>query len=202
MDQTKITLSEKEMQLVTNADWILTKNSIIKKVKQLLGQLQEKQIEVLRSKLDRLPSPVLKVPPKISKGENYQGLPYLILDHPRVFEKENILAIRTMFWWGHFFSTTLHLSGQYKKTFENKLISAFPQLKENGFFICIQSEQWEHHFEETNYKETGKLSQTEFETGILGSAFIKIAKKTSLKDWDDAEQKLLDHFNAIISWLV
>ena len=40
---------------------------------------------------------------KISRGENYRGLPYLILDYPAYFSQKDIFAFRTMFWWGHFF---------------------------------------------------------------------------------------------------
>jgi hypothetical protein len=51
---------------------------------------------------------------KISRGENYQLLPYIILDYPSYFSRNNIFAVRTMFWWGNFFSITLHLSGDHK----------------------------------------------------------------------------------------
>ena len=54
---------------------------------------------------------IVQSTPKIAKGENYLQLPYVLLDYPRCFDKENIFAIRTMFWWGNFFSITLHLSG-------------------------------------------------------------------------------------------
>ena len=53
--------------------------------------------------------------PKISKGENYRGLPYVMLDYPRLFGREEVLAIRTFFWWGHGFSVTLHLKGGYRE---------------------------------------------------------------------------------------
>ena len=63
--------------------------------------------------------------PKISKGENYKGLPWLVLDYPRYFNKEDIFAIRTLFWWGNFFSITLHISGKYKMRYEKKIIDSF-----------------------------------------------------------------------------
>ena len=186
------------MELVTNAGWILTKNGIIKKIKLLLAGLQEEQVNVLQSKKKKLPQRVFHFPPKISKGENYKGLPYLILDHPRVFEKNDILAIRTMFWWGHFFSVTLHLAGQYKKMFEKKILSSFSYLRENEFFLCINEEQWEHHFEENNYREVNKMPLAEFETHLRSASFIKIAKKIPIENWGQAELALLSYFNTLI----
>ena len=123
MDGTKIRLSAKEMELVTNADWILTKNGIIDKGKTLFGELQEELIAHLKTISSLLPVDVTRIPPKISKGENYNGLPYLILDYPRIFDKQNIFAIRTLFWWGNFFSITLHLGGVHKDEYEKNVYS-------------------------------------------------------------------------------
>ena len=40
-----------------------------------------------------------------------------MLDYPALFKKDEIFALRTMFWWGNFMSITLLLSGGYKETF-------------------------------------------------------------------------------------
>ena len=64
---------------------------------------------------------------------------------------KDIFAIRTMFWWGNFFSITLHLSGIYKTMFAQKIIACYELLKETDFFICVHEEQWQHHFEKDNY---------------------------------------------------
>jgi len=194
MDKAKIRLSSKEMELVTNADWILTKNTIIEKAKNLFGELQEMMTEDLGRVLTHN---YTKVPPKISKGENYRGLPYLILDYPRLFEKENIFAIRTMFWWGNFFSITLHMAGSYKKQDEEKCIQAYPVFRDNDFFICINKEQWEHHFDPSNYALVKNLSQMEWKKIISENSFIKIANKHPLHHWNDAVNKLAVDFKVL-----
>jgi len=194
MDKAKIRLSSKEMELVTNADWILTKNTIIEKAKNLFGELQEMMTEGLGRVLTHN---YTKVPPKISKGENYRGLPYLILDYPRLFEKENIFAIRTMFWWGNFFSITLHMAGSYKKQDEEKCIQAYPVFRDNDFFICINKEQWEHHFDPSNYALVKNLSPMEWKKIISENSFIKIANKHPLHHWNDAVNKLAVDFKVL-----
>src|SRR5262245_6287586 len=151
MKETKIRLSEKEMDLLTNADWILTKNGLMHKVRRLLETLLEQQGNILQQAGQELPAPAFNISPKISKGENYLGLPYLILDQPKVFGKKNIFAIRTMFWWGNYFSTTLHLSGLYKNEYSSRLIFSRSALLKNGFYVCIHPEEWVHHFEKDNY---------------------------------------------------
>jgi len=200
--KTKIHLSKLETELVQNREWILTKHVIINKVYQLFGELLIIYKETLLQQTQSIVDFYKHSGGKISKGENYQGLPYLILDHPRVFEKDNILAIRTMFWWGNFFSVTLHLSGHYKKKFEETIMSAYSFLKENEFFTCINPGQWEHHFEASNYVETRRLSQSEFEKGIRFSPFVKIANNISLENWEQAERSLLNYFQAMIGLLI
>jgi len=112
--QTKIQFLPAEMELVSSPDIILTKNAILQKIKSFLEELQLKQHDVLQEYSSYLPEEPLKISPKISRGENYKGLPWLVLDNPRYFQHNNIFAIRTMFWWGNFFSITLHLSGNNK----------------------------------------------------------------------------------------
>ncbi len=201
MSEAKIRLSQKEMEMVSNADLILTKNSILQKVNHLLAMLQIKQQYHLESFQAQLPRQAISSSPKISKGESYKGLPYLILDYPRFFEKKNICAIRTMFWWGNFFSVTLHLSGTPKQETEDKLIAAYPLLKERDYYCYINDDQWEHHFERNNYISLTQISNTEFENLVTEKPFIKLANKIPLEQWDTAEEMLLTYFKQIIEVL-
>ncbi len=167
MDKAKIQLSAKEAELVVNADWILTKNGILQKVKYLLEEVQSREQDLLQTDPSRFPVEITQIPPKISRGENYKGLPWLVLDYPRYFGKEDQFAIRSMFWWGNFFSITLHLAGRYKKMYEAQLADCFTSLKTDLFFIGTSNEQWEHHFESSNYLPLTGMGEGEFIARIL-----------------------------------
>jgi hypothetical protein len=190
------------MQLVTDANWILTKNGIIKKAQSLLGNLEQEMTAYLKDHASHLPEEIITIHSKISKGENYEGLPYLVLDCPRYFKAENIFAIRTMFWWGNFFSITLQLSGIYKNKFEKKFINSLDMVKKGKFFFCHNADQWEHHFEKTNYISLNKLDRDKFEKLIEKNSFIKLAKKIPLKKWDKVDKTLLTSFKTLIEILV
>lgn len=164
----------------------------------MLHQIQAKQQDILSENIYRLPPEVLVPPPKISKGENYQGLPYLILDHPRYFEKQNIFAVRTMFWWGNFFSVTLHVSGIYKKMLAKKFNQSGSLLFESGFYYCVNNEEWEHHFESTNYMLLKESGREVMGKQIEKSSFFKLAQKFPLQQWDEAEDMLLDYFKKML----
>jgi hypothetical protein len=193
MDATKIRLSTEEAALILNADLILTKNRIIEKVKSLLLQIQEHQQGYLSDK-SLLPALAQAIPPKISKGENYNGLPYLVLDHPRLFDKENMYAIRTMFWWGNFFSTTLLLSGEYKIQLEQRFIDNYDTFRRNGYYLCINADPWEHHFESGNFVKITSLSKMEWESTIRNHPFLKLSKQIPLTQWENLQENVLQIF--------
>lgn len=197
MDATKIRLSAEETELVIRADWILTKNRVLQKVWQLLEKIQSEQ----ELYMQHLPAEIRKVNAKISKGENYQGLPYLILDQPRYFNKDHIFAIRELFWWGNFFSSTLHLSGDYKIKYEGRISNAFELLQAQDFYICINTDPWEHHFETGNFQAIKDMNKADFEKIATPASFIKLSKKIPLQQWDNAEEKLLKIFETYVGIL-
>jgi hypothetical protein len=201
MDKAKIRLSPKEKELVLNADWILTKNGILQKVKHMLEELQERQQYWKQTYGASYPAEVIKISPKISRGENYKGLPYLILDYPRYFEKNNHWAIRSMFWWGNFFSITLHLSGHYKDMHLPALEKNIPALKDDRLFICINEDEWEHHFETSNYLPLYEMEDQLIKMHFANMRFIKLAKMFPLEEWDNAGELLFASFTKMMDWL-
>ncbi|MFK5012123.1 hypothetical protein ACI4AC_27485, partial [Klebsiella pneumoniae] len=88
-------------ELVNNADWILTKNLIIEKVYELFGRVAAEYIDIYKKFPDFERSTLFALSPKISKGEQYLQLPYVMLDFPRNFTDNDFFAIRTFFWWGN-----------------------------------------------------------------------------------------------------
>lgn len=200
-DKTKITLSAKELELVCNIDWILTKHTIIHKVVQQFSEVLLKMQEITEQHKPHLPKEIFSKDGKISKGENYKGLPYVMLDYPRYFEKEETLAIRTLFWWGNFFSTSLQLAGNAKKAAAPNLLTNFLQLQQQGYWLCISDNPWQHHFEEDNYVPMQSLTHTRFKTLLTKKPFIKISKKIDLQQWDNMALFVMQSFIEMINLL-
>ena len=193
-------LSAEEQQLVNDPGWILTKRIIIEKVNGLLGYLSGDQKLIIEKEKDWLPTAVIQSTPKIAKGENYLQLPYVLLDYPRCFDAENIFAVRTMFWWGNFFSMALHVSGSHKERFQEKIIKNVSSAKQD-FFICINESEWQHHFEADNYIPVKSVSGTGLQAIILEKQFVKLAVKFPLQQWNDIPALLDGSFKEIIEML-
>jgi hypothetical protein len=117
MMRTKVTLSPKELELVNNAGWILTKNAIIQKVYLMFGGLSEAYRAAIEKDAHITIEDIGPRSPKISKGEQYEGLPWVMLDYPRNFSGQDAFGIRSFFWWGNFCSITLQLSGRFQEKY-------------------------------------------------------------------------------------
>jgi hypothetical protein len=200
-DKSKLMLSAEELQLVGNARWILTKRTIIDKVNFLFGGLSAVIKDQVLAKKEYLPAAVIASTAKIAKGESYLHLPYVILDYPRCFDKENIFAVRTMFWWGNFFSCTLHLSGEYKTLFEQALQNNISMLQQNNFYICINEDEWQHHFGTDNYVPANTLTAQKAASIILQQRFIKVSAKFSFQQWNEMERLLENCFSTVLQLL-
>lgn len=193
MEGSKIHLSSTELDLVCNAEVILTKNTIIRKTISLFEEIQDVIVNENKPGAGK----PFSISPKISKGENYLGLPYVVLDYPRLSAENNLCFIRTMFWWGHFFSSTLQLSGTYKKRFAEKIIASYDLLCDNHYFIGINTDPWHHHFEETNYRRIDSVSPKAFEAALYEQSHIKIAAKWPLEKWNLAATSLLNSWKLL-----
>lgn len=197
MPGTKVELSKNELELVVNREFILTKNRIIEKVYKLFGMLSEDYKTLITAFNDSLPAEVISSIPKIYRGENYLSLPYVMMDYPRVFFKDDVFAIRSFFWWGNYFSITLQLSGKYLQQFNNKLILYMNDKPDENYFVCISQSPWQHHFEESNYEPLHSINIE----AVMSRPFFKIAAKLRLNDWDDAENFFRKNYATLLQML-
>lgn len=190
-------LTAGEMALAADAEVILTKNRVIDKVYALFGALQSAmEADVVIGGC----APGGAQPAKISRGEQYLGLPYVMLDYPRAFGRESIFACRTLFWWGRFFSLTLHLAGEELERRRAALTGMHERLASAGWYVCVNDDPWQHHFGEDNYRAIASLAQTQWED-VLQKPFVKIAKQCKLTDWGKIIPFAADEYATLLGWV-
>ncbi len=195
MQFSKIHLSPAEIDLFTNQELILTKNAVIKKIYNLLEQVLQRQLHFIST--NRLSGhDWFLINPKISKGENYMGLPYIILDYPRLSEPHNFLFIRTMFWWGNFFSSTLQARGRNQDVILQGMKKNIESLKAQ-YYIGVNPEPWHHHFDQTNYMAITSFEQI-VKIAAIDSRYIKIGAKWPLQHWPEAETGLFESWKFLL----
>jgi len=192
-DKAGWTVSAEEMEIVTDPAWILTKNSIIAKAVALFAGLSEQWKPAVHA--------LVPSEPKISRGENYKGMPWVVLDYPRSFGKEDIFAIRTMFWWGHYFSVTLHLKGKFKQLYLPVIQQNIAALAAAGFHIGVSGDEWRHELEGGNYRSLEGMTAQEWEAVFARPGFLKFSAKCGLQHWNEAEEEIGRLYNTVIGVL-
>ena len=111
---------------------------------------------------------------KISKGERYRAMPWMVLDFPRYNAGNEIMLYRVFFLWAEGFRFVLHLSGKDTMTrFEPLIKEQMPSDK--GIEIAFTGPQWQHHQEHDYFKKFDS------ETNLPESpSFIKLSKHLPL----------------------
>ena len=166
--------NKEEFDFMSNAELLLRKRAIQDKVFQLLEKTQDEIDSVIDQEVKtQLTSG------KISRGENYRGLPYLILDHPADFKINNIFACRTMFLWGEFFSATVHLQGYWLKEYRAWLKDIIDEIELSEVYISKGTSPWHYHYNEDNYALLTKQSIED----AMNNAFVKISKRIPLNNY-------------------
>lgn len=184
-------LSDLEQAKVMDAEWILTKHRIMEKAQWLMQQQIETINRVFKPLSAALDASLLSGTPKISKGENYRKLPYIILDYPAVFSKTDVFALRTLFWWGNNFSLHLQLRGKYLHQFQETILQNLRK-NEGKYFVCINDTEWEHHFEADNYVLANAKNINLLQEG--GADFLKISLKFNLQEWNKMPELLTEGY--------
>ncbi len=132
-----LNFSTSEMEVLENTSFLKTKQAVTIKIRQLLGETRQEILAVVRDSGFNFPEGTDISMGKISRGENYRQLPYQVLDFPKLFKKEDIFALRTMFWWGHFFSSTLHLQGKSLEKLRPMIVANFEKLLDKNIYLSI-----------------------------------------------------------------
>ncbi|REE05562.1 hypothetical protein [Marinoscillum furvescens] len=183
-----------ELEILNNDHFLLVKNQVSEKVISYLAAI-ERSLHAHIQQVDPgvFPEGAFLKSGKIAKGEQYKGLPYFILDYPRLFTQKQVFAFRVMLWWGNHFSCTLHLQGpphlQQPQTLIKKLME-HPEL-----YFCVNTQPWDYHYEHTNYRQVKNLNQDNMRDQIERHGFIKISKYLPVTSWDNFQTFTLQCFD-------
>ncbi len=190
-------LSEKENQIIFDTEFLINKISVIAKIQTLFEEVRKSLVAAIISSDFVFPESVDIELGKIFKGENYQSLPYINLDFPKYFSNEDIFTFRTMFWWGNYFSSTLHLQGKSLEHYRHNIINNLDKLINEEIYICINRSPWEYHYNSDNY-----ILLSEFNLKKLYDLdFLKLSEKFNLADYNNLPKLSSDFLQRVLSIL-
>ena len=173
-------LTNKEIDIIKDKEFLIRKSIVINKIHKLFEEVRSSLNEYVRNSNFNFPLEVDTKIGKIFRGENYNMLPYVNLDYPKLFDGNNIFTFRTMFLWGSFYSSTLHLSGKYFDDYKNNVVSNLQAYLNEDLYICVNDSPWHYHYGTDNYV---KLNKNNIQL-IENLNFLKLNMKFELNVYD------------------
>jgi hypothetical protein len=187
-----------EIAVMCDQDFFLRKDSVTGKLLEVFGEIESE----LRSELTGFKTITKDFNfsnGKIFRGENYKRFPYIVLDYPRIFSADSVFAFRTMFWWGHEFSFTLHLQGKALDKFREAIKKGLDSLKNKQVYFCVNDTPWQYHFEKENYWLIEEVQ--ELENKVADAKFIKLSKKIPVESFNILYNSSIDTFKVFLEIL-
>lgn len=114
-------LSPSEKSVWEDSSFFEAKRTLSLKIADSLALLETELRRELSNGSAIFPEKALQPAGKISRGENLEGYPYLLLDYPRLIQQENILLFRTICWLGHGCTASLIVKGAHREIDSKKL---------------------------------------------------------------------------------
>ena len=190
-----------ELKTIHNSEFFYIKASVSKKIDALLAEVRDEIKSVIEKEKIKFPEEVDARMGKIFRGENYSGLPYLVLDFPKHFSKDSVLAFRTMFWWGNFFSFTMHLQGKALEEKRKALIENWRLFRKKNIYISTGKTPWHYHYKKDNYRLIDTFSEQDIKHLFITKEFIKFSRKIPLKDYKKLNAFIKESFTLFSSSL-
>ncbi len=188
---TNLSLNDDDLRFLSDREIFLKKRQLSDHIIDILGDIESHIQQTAVDYVHKIPESAFQKRGKISRGENYLGFPWFILDHPATFQKEQVFAFRTFVWWGNYFSITFHIAGAgFEKMnvqeFISQLLSAFPTL-----LVCRNENQWEHFLESPNFVPAEEFLQELKLTNASRQTFLKTAIKIPFNESETLKSKVL-----------
>lgn len=172
-----------ELNILQDKSFLTAKNDLSQKIISYLADIERALEESVNESGYDFPQGTFLKAGKISKGEQYLKLPYFVLDFPRLFTQKEVFAFRTMLWWGHEFSCTLHLQGEVLNREKSKLLTRL--YDQPDLYFCVHPHPWEYHFEPDNYIKLKDLTAQQLENHIDKFGFIKLSRQIPVLNWNE-----------------
>lgn len=174
--------TEEELHILGDDQFLLLKNKLSDKIIAYLADIERSLHREIQENAFPFPPGTFLKAGKISKGEQYRQLPYFILDYPRLFTQKEIFAFRTMLWWGHHFSTTLHLQGPFLNAHKKQIVENL--VKDSALYFCVNKQPWDYHYDPSNYMKISDLKEIDLIDQIKQNGFIKISNFIPVTAWN------------------
>lgn len=191
----KLLFKNEEVSLISNAEFLLDKNKILEKIAQELSLSGKKLAVEIEHSYPKINSQFTKLPPKISSGEKYHDLPYLVMDYPRHFDARKTFSYRILFLWGRYFNFSLHLGSDL---IDLDALLNHLNASNSPVYLSLHDNPWEHYLEEHNFKIGSLVTFDELSKQLKQNKFVKIVHRVGFDEIESLPDLCIQMFGLLI----
>ncbi|MFN4082742.1 MAG: hypothetical protein ACK4K9_03855 [Bacteroidia bacterium] len=173
-------LTSTELQFIQQSQYPLIKQSAIKKIKHLFEETAQFFFNKTENK---------QLNSKISFGENYLQMPYVVLDIPKLTSEKPHLQLRILFWWGHYFAIQYFINSKLQNC--KKLILNLSRMPD--WYVLTNNEIWNNNIEDACWASCSNLTDDIYMT-LNNLEIIKICGLVAIKDYDVLHEAVLKFY--------
>ncbi|MCF8720944.1 hypothetical protein [Nitrospina gracilis] len=168
--------SDVELRLIRERELFLHKHSIIKKAEARLEELKEVMIAELAKDPGPVPLGTDLKRGKITKGENNKGFPFVSLDIPQFFTKEEYFTYRVLFWWGHYLGYSLVLKGPALPQYLDCLLARRGDARFADIWLARHDSPWEWEHADNHFSPVQEPTDNDVRQLVNGIQYIKVIR--------------------------
>jgi len=165
-----INASDEMRALLSDAGIFQLKRAFIHEISRVWLSLCEQVQEEESFRKFNFPRAVDHSVPRIRKGENLHGLPWVLCDFPALFARGNVFALRNFFWWGKGFLFILQLSGAALDRYRALLVEKLRETLPEKYRISRMGSEWEYDPQRITLEKASALSADAIEE----ASFLKV----------------------------
>lgn len=124
---------------------------------------------------------------KVTRGENYLDMPYVVLDTPQLSAQHMEHHLRIMLWWGHYVSL------QYFIRVDEHTLCKMTLLKNLPYQVLTTDNLFNNNLEDVDFTAIAQISTIDFEPNQL----IKICLRVELSELENLEQQIEEFMHQI-----
>ena len=143
------------------------------------------------------PVPLNALNGKITKGDHYNGFPYMLLDYPNHFSKNEIVAVRNLISFGNGFYSTMHLRGHVV----NDALPRIAKINSTKAFVCTAHDEWLHHIDAQHWISVNDFSSSHHDQ-IKTQGWLKLGVQLEINEpetWTNALVEAYDIWSGVLS---
>lgn len=132
---------------------------------------------------------------KISLGENYLDLPYLVLDFPKIPGNNFSWVFRTLFWWGNYSAFEVIISKAIIQENEQE----FWNLLLDSDWVLVSDQMWSNDIQSGDFKLKKELYGLQLNT--LPGAYVKVMRVVPIKKPESLFEGAIGFYKLFLSFL-